>query len=175
MSDDLQNEIENDFRNTLKQKIHKLSREELEKVIINFLADNCLCTIATCDNNIPRSTPIRYKSHGTDLYVLTEGGGKVKNILNNPKVSVSLYGEYSGFESVKGLQIWGDAEIIKPEEKEKYQEARKLIKSEEREDLKKLGPLPIRDRLKVIKIKTEKARYISFPEGILNQVWEAKK
>ena len=175
MSDDLQNEMENDFRDALKQKIRKLSREELEKVIIKFLADHCLATIATCDNNIPRSTPLRYRSHGLDIYILTEGGGKLKNILNNPKVSISLYGEYSGFESVKGLQVWGNAEIIRPEEKEKYQEARKLIKSEEREDLKKLGPLPIRDRLIILKIKTERARYLSFPEGILNQIWEAGK
>lgn len=175
MSDDIQNEMKNDFRDALKQKIRKISKEELEKVIIKFLADHCLCTIATCGNNIPRSTPLRYRSNGTDIYILTEGGGKLKNILNNPKVSLSLYGEYSGFESVKGLQTWGSAEIIKPAEKEKYQEARKLIKSEEREDLKKLGPLPIRDKLIVIKIKTEKARYLSFPEGILNQVWEAKK
>ncbi len=175
MAEDLQKEIENDFTKTLKGKIKRLGKDELKKVIIDFLANHCLCTIATCDGNIPRSTPVRYKSHETDIYVLTEGGGKFKNILNNPKVSVSLYGEYSGFESVKGLQIWGTAEIIKPDEKEKYLDARKLIKSEEREDLKKLGDLPIRDKLMVIKIKTEKARYLSFPEGILNQVWEEEK
>ncbi|RMF92297.1 MAG: pyridoxamine 5'-phosphate oxidase family protein [Candidatus Schekmanbacteria bacterium] len=174
MAEDFQKEIEKDFTEILKGRIKRLTKDELKDVIVEFLASHCLCTIATCDSNIPRSTPVRYKSDGLDIYILTEGGGKLKNILNNPKVSVSLYGEYSGFESVKGLQIWGNAEIITPKDKEKYQEARNIIKSEEREDLKKLGPLPIRDKLKVIKIKTEKARYLSFPDGILNQVWEAE-
>jgi len=95
---------------------------------------------------------------------------KVKNIRGNPSVSVSLYGDYSGFQSVKGLQIWGKAEIIDPEEGDKYRKARKLINVEEREDLKKLGIKDVRPDMKIIKIETERARFLSFPEGILNQI-----
>ena len=95
---------------------------------------------------------------------------KVKNIKENPSVSVSLCGCYSGFQSVRGLQIWGKAEIINSEDKERYLEARKIINIEEREDLKQMGIKDIRPDMKVIKIEIERARYLSFPEGILNQI-----
>ncbi|OGL40346.1 MAG: hypothetical protein A3C43_01085 [Candidatus Schekmanbacteria bacterium RIFCSPHIGHO2_02_FULL_38_11] len=164
-------EMENDFTKILNRRTRKLSKEELKKEIIKFIGENKICTIATCLNNIPRSTPVRYRSKDMTIYVLTEGGVKIKNIMENPNVSVSLYGDYSGFESVKGLQLWGRAEIIKPEDEEKYAEARSIIKSEEREDLKKLGVKASPD-MKIIKIEATRARYLNFPDGILNQVWE---
>jgi len=164
-------EMESDFTKILNKKTRRLSKDELKKEIIRFLSENKICTIATCTNNIPRSTPVRYRSKDMTIYVLTEGGVKIKNIMENPNVSVSLYGDYSGFESVKGLQLWGRAEIIKPEDEEKYAEARSIIKSEEREDLKKLGVKASPD-MKIIKIEATRARYLNFPDGILNQVWE---
>ena len=129
-------EMESDFTKILNKKTRRLSKDELKKEIIRFLSENKICTIATCTNNIPRSTPVRYRSKDMTIYVYTEGGVKIKNIMENPNVSVSLYGDYSGFESVKGLQLWGRAEIIKPEDGEKYVQAKSIIKSEEREDLK---------------------------------------
>jgi general stress protein 26 len=104
--------LEEDFVENLKIEKKKLTRDELKKKIVEFLAGNKICTLATCLNNIPRSTPLRYRSKDLTIYILTEGGMKVKNIRENPAVSVSLYGDYSGFQSVKGLQIWGKAEII---------------------------------------------------------------
>ncbi len=162
--------LEEDFVENLKIEKKKLTRDELKKKIVEFLAGNKICTLATCLNNIPRSTPLRYRSKDLTIYILTEGGMKVKNIRENPAVSVSLYGDYSGFQSVKGLQIWGKAEIIDPEEGDKYRKARKIINVEEREDLKKLGIKDVRPDMKIIKIETERARYLSFPEGILNQI-----
>ena len=164
-------EMESDFTKILNKKTRRLSKDELKKEIIRFLSENKICTIATCTNNIPRSTPVRYRSKDMTIYVYTEGGVKIKNILENPNVSLSLYGDYSGFESVKGLQLWGRAEIIKPEDGEKYAQAKSIIKSEEREDLKKLG-IKARPDMKIIKIEATRARYLNFPEGILNQVWE---
>ena len=50
------------------------------------------------------------------------------------------------------------------------------IRGEEREEgLKSRNFLREKSGSKWIKIKTEKARYLSFPEGILNQTWEAEK
>ena len=162
--------LEEDFVENLNVKKKKLTQDELKKKIVECLADNKICTLATCLNNIPRSTPLRYRSKDLTIYILTEGGMKVKNIRGNPSVSVSLYGDYSGFQSVKGLQIWGKAEIIDPKEGDKYPQAREIINVEEREDLKKLGIKDVRPDMKIIKIETERARYLSFPEGILNQI-----
>jgi nitroimidazol reductase NimA-like FMN-containing flavoprotein (pyridoxamine 5'-phosphate oxidase superfamily) len=167
-------QLEKDFIEMLKGKIKKLSKDELRECITNFLRENCICTLATCSNNIPRSTIVRYRSKDLTIYVLTEGGGKIKNIRENPKVSASICGEYSGFQSVKGLQVWGKAEIIDPKDTEKYAETRKILNPEDREDLKNAGINNIPD-MYIIKIDIERARYLNFSEGILNQVLTVKK
>lgn len=174
MQDEELRDMEKNFTENLRGKIAKLTQEELKEKIINFLEQNIICTLATCVNNVPRSTPLRYRAKGLTIYVFTEGGGKVKNIKQNPKVSVSLYGAYSGFQSVKCLQIWGEAEIISPEDGERYLEGKRVINMGAREDLKKLGIADLKHKMKLIKIETHRARYLSFPEGIINQVLMVK-
>ena len=114
--------IEKDFENILKRDPAKLTDEELKKKIEQFLYRNRICALSTCYNNSPRSTPVRYRNKGLSIYIVTEGGGKIRNIIKNPSVSVSLFGEYSGFQSVKGLQVWGKAEIIAPNNKKAHTE-----------------------------------------------------
>jgi hypothetical protein len=90
--------------------------------------------------------------------------------MENPRVSVSLYGAYSGFESVKGLQLWGTASIIEPDEGNSYREACATVDLEGREDLKKLGIEKMQHNMKAIKIVVERARYLNIAEGIFNQI-----
>jgi len=161
--------LEENYSALLKGKVRHLTADELKERIIKFLREEKICTLATCAHNIPRSTPVRYRSHGFTLYILTEGGGKVKNIMENNSVSVSIVGEYSGFKSVTCLQLWGTAEIIEPRGGKKYEEARNIIHLEEREDLKQIKVNNIQTEMYIIKISVEKARFLSFPEGILNQ------
>lgn len=162
--------LQDEFIEILKRKVRRLGHDELKAKVSEFLEEHRLCTLATCSGGVPRSTPVRYRSRGLTIYILTEGGGKVKNIRENPKVSVSLYGEYSGFQSVRGLQIWGEAEIIELEDRERYLEAKGIINLEEREDLKRAGVRDVRPDMRIIKVETRRARFLSFPEGILNQV-----
>jgi nitroimidazol reductase NimA-like FMN-containing flavoprotein (pyridoxamine 5'-phosphate oxidase superfamily) len=166
------NKLEEDFVKTLNRRKTRLTQEELKKKIIDFLDEHVICTLATCSENVPRSTPVRYRNRGLTIYVLAEGGMKVKNIRENPRVSVSLYGHYTGFQSVRGLQLWGKAEVLTAEDGEAYSEARKIVNVEGREDLKEIGIKEIRPDMKAIKITVERARYLSFPEGILNQILE---
>ncbi len=164
--------LEKNFVQKLKINKKHLSPDELKKAIIAFLEENVICTLATCSNNIPRSTPVRYRSRGLTLYILAEGGMKIKNIRENPRVSVSLYGAYSGFQSVKGLQLWGTASIINPDEGDSYREAEGIVDLAGREDLKNLGIEKIQHNMKAIKIVVERARYLNIAEGIFNQVLE---
>ena len=161
--------LEENFIAILKGKVRRLTDDELKERIAKFLREQKICTLATCAHNIPRSTPVRYRSQGLTLYVLTEGGGKVQNIRENNLVSVSIVGEYTGFKSVTCLQLWGVAEIIEPRGGQRYEEAQKIMDLEEREDLKQIKIKNIRTEMYVIKISPEKARFLSFPEGILNQ------
>jgi nitroimidazol reductase NimA-like FMN-containing flavoprotein (pyridoxamine 5'-phosphate oxidase superfamily) len=162
--------LEKDFREQLMRKSIKLTEEELEERIKLFLKKHCICTIATCSNNVPRSTIVRYRSSELNIYILTEGGGKIRNIRQNPLVSVSVCGAYAGFQSVACLQVWGRAEIISPNNGTLYARAYQSMNLEERQDLKGLHVEQIRSKLYIIKISIDRARYLNFPEGVLNQV-----
>ena len=94
----------------------------------------------------------------------------MKNIKQNPNVSASIYADYKGFDSCKSVQVWGRAEIITPEDKEKYLEARQIINTEGRGDIEQSMKDMSKDlKLRVIKIDIKKARYFSWPERIFNQ------
>lgn len=161
-------QLEEDFVTRAKGRVTRLPEDELKEKIRRFLKNHRICTLATCSRGKPRSTPVRYRSSDFTIYIFTEGGGKVHNILENPHVSVSIFGAYSGFQSVAGLQLWGKAEIIKPGDGRRYEAAKKIIRMEERADLKKMDLQGMKP-MDVIKIKIKKARYLNFPEGILNQ------
>lgn len=169
MENNYTKKLEKNFLALMKGKISRLSDDELRERIIRFLKDHTICTLATCANNIPRATPVRYRSHGLDIFILTEGGGKLKNIMENQNVSVSITSDYSGFKSVTGLQLWGIAEIIKRRDGQRFDEAWTLLKLEEREDLKTVQIKAIPCGMCIIKITVQKARFLCFPEGILNQ------
>lgn len=163
-------QLEKNFVQKLNIEKRRLSEDELRKTIVSFLEENCICTLATCSNNVPRSTPVRYRSKDLTIYILAEGGMKIKNMRENPLVSVSIFGNYSGFQSVKGLQMWGKAEIINPEDGESYLEANRNVNLEGREDLKNMGIKNIKHNMKAIKITIDRARYLSIADGIFNQI-----
>jgi hypothetical protein len=89
-----------------------MPQPELEAYMIEFLKGNNMCILATCRDNVPRATPIEYRSKDLTLYLAGELGEKLKNIAFNPKVSVGIYYPYTGIESAKGAQITGKASIL---------------------------------------------------------------
>lgn len=90
---------------------HELSRQDIEKLIVQLLEACPLCVIATCSDNIPRASTVEFFPMGTTLYILTEGGKKIENIKCNPHVSVAIHADFTGWSDVKGVQITGTAEI----------------------------------------------------------------
>jgi nitroimidazol reductase NimA-like FMN-containing flavoprotein (pyridoxamine 5'-phosphate oxidase superfamily) len=157
----------------LPKKPKKLTREELEKEIVQFITKHKICTLATCSDNMPRSTPVRYLNKGMTIYVFAEGGGKLTNLKKNKNISLSLYGAYRGFLSVKGLQLWGKAEIIYQKDKEAFAEAKRMWETQGRKDIDRLRARQVPPIMKAIKITVEKARYLNFEKGIINQTWKA--
>ena len=65
--------LEKNFVEKLKITKNRLSDEALKDSIIAFLEENLICTLATCSNNIPRSTPVRFRSKGLTIYILAKG------------------------------------------------------------------------------------------------------
>ena len=91
----------------------ELDRDELERLIIELLKTQPTCVIATCSDNIPRASPVEFFPIGVTLYIFTERGKKLENIRKNPRVSVAVHAPFTGWETLKGVQITGIAEIAR--------------------------------------------------------------
>jgi hypothetical protein len=89
----------------------ELNREELQRLIVDLLIEQTLCVIATCSENLPRASTVEYFPIATTIYILTEGGVKIENIHHNPNVSVAIHAPFAGWQTVRGLQMTGIAEI----------------------------------------------------------------
>ena len=115
----------------MKTEKKELGAIELEKEINEFLIERATksggkhtkpgcnlkhgyaCVLSTCHNNIPRSTPVDFFSDGDlTLWINAEPGGKIANIMRNPKVSIGIYERVDHAVEQKSLQLWGTAEII---------------------------------------------------------------
>jgi hypothetical protein len=83
----------------------------LEQLIVELLGSIPTCVIATCHRDIPRASTVEFFPLGTTLYILTEGGTKVRNVLRNPHVSIAVHVPFTGWENVRGVQITGIAEL----------------------------------------------------------------
>ena len=98
----------------------KLPNEELEARILALLSSRRVCVLATTRNNVPRSTPILFRSKGFTLYMAGEPGQKLGNIKLNPNVSVAMFDpafEFSDeIQDITGLQIRGKARLIGKED-----------------------------------------------------------
>ncbi|MGE5893643.1 MAG: pyridoxamine 5'-phosphate oxidase family protein [bacterium] len=89
----------------------EFSQQELEHVIAEFMENHATCVLATCLDDVPRASTVEFFPDGLTIYILTEGGKKIENIRKNPHVALAVSGPYTGWESVRGLQITGNAEI----------------------------------------------------------------
>ena len=70
------------------------------------------CSLGTCVDNEPRVTPIDFFNDGITIWIAGQPGGKIANIMRNPKVSVGIYEPVDHSIEQKSLQIWGTAELI---------------------------------------------------------------
>jgi len=112
-----------------------MSQDELLERILGFLKGQTMCTLCTCNNNIPRATPLEYYNNGTTLYIVAHPGQKIDNIKANPQVSVAIYNEAQpiwtdggNWLGANGVQITGRARVIHDDDPE-YFEALMLYRS----------------------------------------------
>jgi len=89
---------------------HRLNYEQLEARIESFLMEHISGSLATCINDIPRSSPVQYFL-GKDLtiYIPSAGGQKFKAIEGNKNVCLLVNTEYLDFRRIKGVQVFGKA------------------------------------------------------------------
>ena len=111
----------------------KMPSDQLEQHIVEFIKSHNVCVLATASkDSVPHATPIWYNSEGTTLYMVAdEGTTKLDNIRVNPRVSIGIHDPRPSFQSVKGIQITGEATLI-TEDSPEYEEALRNYQFEER-------------------------------------------
>jgi len=167
----------NEIRELLDKKItEKLPKDQLEQHITEFLKSHNMCVLSTSKDNIPRATPIEYYSEGTTLYMIGDPGTKVNNIRANPRVGIGIHDPLTGWLSVKGVQITGQATLITNDNPE-YDEAMRIYKWEKLGKEVGMNKAP-RGRI-IIKVESKKIELVEVTlkqrDYDAQQVWEASE
>jgi general stress protein 26 len=136
----------------------ELSKQEIEHLVVDFLKEQSLCVIATCSDNVPRASTVEYFPITTTIYILTEGGMKIENIIHNPTVSIAIHAPFTGWQTVKGVQITGIAEIGK-RGSGVYEEGLDAFNKRRGQ----IGTVP--DIMIIIKVKPSKIEYLDTALG----------
>ncbi|MHA1489882.1 MAG: pyridoxamine 5'-phosphate oxidase family protein [Promethearchaeota archaeon] len=112
----------------------KMPEDELKKEIRKFLDERKVLVLCTCNDNIPRATPMDFyidkKSDDFNIYVGPAPGKKVKNIEANPIVSIGIYTPM-GDGKIQGMQITASGRerlIFLKEGDEGFKEAQKIVR-----------------------------------------------
>lgn len=88
----------------------RMSPLELKEHVKGFLKEHKDASMATCMNNIPRSSPVQYfMDEELNIYITSAGGDKFKAIEGNPNVCLLVNTEYINYRKIKGVQIFGKA------------------------------------------------------------------
>ena len=112
----------------------KMPESELKGEIREFLKVRKALVLCTCSNNIPRATPMDFymeKSQDNfNIYVGLAPGRKVKNIEDNPIVSIGIYTPMDTGK-IQGLQITATGKErlrLLRENDEEFESAQKIIR-----------------------------------------------
>jgi len=156
--------------------IEKLSVEEFESAAIAFLNRHNVLHLATCRDNQPRSTTVEYFNKGLTVYILSEGGGKISNLRENPQVSYTVadpYDPVTDFFGAAGLQVWGTASVFrKNDDPDRFAEVYALRQTGESLERQNLAQQAARINFAVISIVPTRISYLNYREGFRRVVWQ---
>ncbi len=83
---------------------------KIKEKILHYLGENQYCVLCTGAGDDVRATPVRYATDGMNIVIYSEKfTRKFAYLKKNLNVSLALH---STGHPIKGLQIWGTAEVI---------------------------------------------------------------
>jgi uncharacterized protein YhbP (UPF0306 family) len=91
---------------------HKAKDEEVRARIDEHLRANNVCGFASGALPGFRAIPIEYDWDGATLAFVSEGGEKFARMALQPEVSLTVADRYTGFATLRGTQITGDARLL---------------------------------------------------------------
>jgi len=118
----------------------KMPEDELKKEICKFLNMRKELVLCTCSNNIPRATPMDFyiEKDSFNIYVGPTPGRKIKNIEENPNISIGIYTPLSEGR-VQGMQITASGKeklIFLKEGDKEFEKAQKIVRGKRKLILK---------------------------------------
>lgn len=91
----------------------QLDRSRPEERILQFLASQNMCVLATAGEDGPLATPVRYFHLDLDvMFTASPRSPKMRNIANDARVSVGIFAPLVGQASSRGAQLFGHARIV---------------------------------------------------------------
>jgi uncharacterized pyridoxamine 5'-phosphate oxidase family protein len=145
-----------------------------EQEVVQFLKDHDILYLSTSRDDVPRCTPLGYFTRGLTIYILSEGGGKFANLARNTKVAYSIASRINGGRGlmrVRGLQVWGRAEVVSMHKhRKRFEEILQftgIMASLGERGMKGLPSFHYR----FIVVEPEKIRYLNLARGINNITW----
>ena len=149
-----------------------------EKEFKKFVEAQHVLHLSTCKENTPRSTPLEFRAHGMNFFILSEGGAKFENLKHNKKVSFSIAAPYNSLENYwgyKGVQAFGTAKVYSRKDTPKEFMAA-LRKMKLGPVMKKMGmkALPAQFNYRIIEIIPDRLKYGNPLEGIYWTHWQRK-
>ena len=160
----------------LKIERKHLSKEELEKEIIDYLSKTQPCSLATCGKDgVPRISVVDYINEGLTIYIFSEGGHKFKNLKENNKVAIGIGTSAKTIKSLRGVSIWGVAEVF-TEDTPEFAHGMQFFRPILKEQMKEIGGSPMefpKGMTRMIRVTPTKMVYNHNNKGIANAHWEA--
>ncbi|MBA7539354.1 hypothetical protein ES705_31633 [subsurface metagenome] len=148
----------------------KMSEDQLKREIREYLDKRKVLVLCTCSNNIPRATPMDFytEKDSFNIYVGPAPGRKVKNMEENPNISIGIYTPLSEGK-IQGMQITASGRerlIFLREGDEEFGEVQKIVRGK-RKLLLKIIPEKIElldydfakrgySRLQILELKKKK-------------------
>ena len=118
----------------------RMPEEQLKREIREYLNKRKVLVLCTCSNNIPRATPMDFytEKDSFNIYIGPAPGRKVKNMEENPNISIGIYTPLSEGK-IQGMQITAtgkDRLIFLQEGDEGFEEAQKIVRGKRKMLLK---------------------------------------
>ena len=127
---------------------NKMPEEDLKKEIRDFLDNRKILVLCTCLDNLPRATPMDFymdkNSNDFNIYVGPAPGRKVKNIEENPNISIGIYTPMDTGK-IQGMQITASGKerlVFLREGDKEFDAAQKIVRGK-RKLLMKIIPKKI--------------------------------
>ena len=96
--------------------IEEMTPDEFEQLMIDYLDTHNVLSLASCRDNDVRCTTLEYFNNGLEIYIYSEGGGKMANLKANPQVCCAINDPYdpaTDYFGASGIRLWGTARFCK--------------------------------------------------------------